>query len=382
MKSFLHKSGLLALLIILITACSGSGSGSTATFNLTVVTDGPGTGTVTSAPAGIDCGTDCSESYTENTVVSLTASPAAGSLFTGWSGACSATDSCAVTMDAAKSVTATFVEYSVDCSSYAAYSSGLDPIVRSSGTASTTVIMMHGKAAMPDDVYLLPFYDELSVAGYDVVAPFMPWRHLDWDGSMCEAMNYIDELAAQEAIKGNTVIIAGHSMGGAHALIYAATSPAAAVKAIVTLAPGHFPQLELPLLTVLDPITAASITSSIAKAEDMVANDFGDQLDTFDTLIPDLNNPLLQISATANDYLSYHALYQYPDINDVLPSIKLPVLWLAGAEDPLTDFYDMPALFSRITSPISTYQDVSGDHLGMVSNSAARIEVWIPLLGL
>jgi pimeloyl-ACP methyl ester carboxylesterase len=171
-------------------------------------------------------------------------------------------------------------------------------------------------------------------------------------------------------------------MGGAHALIYAATSPAAAVKGIITLAPGHFPQLELPLLTVLDPITAASITSSIAKAEDMVANSFGDQLDTFDTLIPDLNNPLLQISATANDYLSYHALYQYPDINDVLPTIKLPVLWLAGAEDPLTDFYDMPALFSRITSPISTYQDVSGDHLGMVSNSAARIEVWIPLLGL
>ena len=108
-------------------------------------------------------------------------------------------------------------------------------------------------------------------------------------------------------------------MGGAHALIYAATSPAAEVKAIVTLAPGHFPQLELPLLTVFDPSTAASITSSIAKAEDMVANGNGDQLDTFDTLVPDLNTPLLQISATANDYLSYHALYQYPDINDVLP---------------------------------------------------------------
>jgi pimeloyl-ACP methyl ester carboxylesterase len=290
-------------------------------------------------------------------------------------------------MDAAKSVTATFVEYSVDCSSYAAYSSGLDPIVRSSGAASTTVIMMHGKAAMPDDVYLLPFYDELSVAGYDVVAPFMPWRRLDWDGSMCEAMNYIDELAAQEAIKGNAVIIAGHSMGGAHALIYAATSPAAAVKAIVTLAPGHFPHLELPLLTVFDPITAASISSSIAKAEDMVANGFGDQVDTFDTLIPDLNNPpnllnLLQISATANDYLSYHALYQYPDINDLLPAIELPVLWLAGADDPLTSIYDMPALFSRITSPISTYQAISGDHLGMVSNSAAPIVVWMPLLGL
>ena len=382
MKAFLHKSGLLALLIILITACSGGDSGSAATFNLTVTTDGPGAGTVTSAPAGINCGTDCSESYAENTVVSLTASPAAGSSFAGWSGACSGTDSCSVTMDAANSVTATFVEYSVDCSSYAVYTPGTDPLITLSPVvpAKATVIVMHGKAGSP--LYLSPLSTGLANAGYDVIAPYMPWSGLVWDGSMCEAMNYIDELAAQEAVKGNAVIIAGHSMGGAHSLIYAATSPAAEVKVIVTLAPGHFPHLELPLLTVFDPSTAASITSSIARAEDMVANGSGDQLDTFDTLIPDLNNPLLQISATANDYLSYHALYQYPDINDVLPSVKLPVLWLAGADDPLTDFYDMPALFSRITSQKSKYEVVSGDHLDMVSNSAARIVVWISSLGL
>ena len=384
MKAFLHKSGLLALLIILITACSGGDSGSAATFNLTVTTDGPGAGTVTSAPAGINCGTDCSESYAENTVVSLTASPAAGSSFAGWSGACSGTDSCTVTMDAETSVTATFVEFSVDCSSYAVYSPVLAPIMTPSttGTSTTTMIVMHGKASSPLDPDLSPLYTALATAGYDVIAPYLPWNGLDWDGPMCEAMNYIDELAAQEAVKGNAVIIAGHSMGGAHSLIYAATSPAAEVKAIVTLAPGHFPHLEGPLLALIDPSIAISIDSSIARAEAMVANGFGDQLDTFDTLFPDLSNPLLQISATANDYLSYHALYQYPDINDVLPTIELPVLWLAGAEDPLTNLYDMPALSSRITSPNSIYQAVGGDHLGMVSNSAAAIVVWMPSLGL
>jgi pimeloyl-ACP methyl ester carboxylesterase len=285
-------------------------------------------------------------------------------------------------MDAAKSVTATFVEYSVDCSSFAVYSPGSDPLITLSPVvpAKATVIVMHGKAGSP--LYLSPLSSALANAGYDVIAPYLPWNDTVWDGSMCEAMNYIDGLAAQEAIMGNAVIIAGHSMGGAHALIYAATSPAAEVKGIVTLAPGHFPQLELPQLTVFDPFTAASITSSITKAEDMVANGNGDQLDTFDTLIPDPSAPLLQISATANDYLSYHALYQYPDINDVLPTIKLPVLWLAGNVDPLTDFYDMPALFSRITSQNSIYQVISGDHLGMVSNSAAPIVDWMPLLGL
>jgi carbohydrate binding protein with CBM6 domain/List-Bact-rpt repeat protein len=75
---------------------------------LTVTKAGTGSGTVTSSPAGINCGSDCSESYASGTSVTLTAVPGAGSTFAGWSGACSGTGSCAVTMTAARSVTATF----------------------------------------------------------------------------------------------------------------------------------------------------------------------------------------------------------------------------------------------------------------------------------
>ncbi len=68
-----------------------------------------GTGTVTSAPGGISCGTDCSEPYLSGTAVSLTASPAAGYVFSSWSGCASVSGTtCAVTMSAAKSVKATF----------------------------------------------------------------------------------------------------------------------------------------------------------------------------------------------------------------------------------------------------------------------------------
>jgi len=384
MKDLPYKSGLL-LLIILITGCSG-GDGSpdtaVATFKLSISIDGTGTGTVVSSPAGINCGTDCSESFTENTPVTLTASPASGSSFDGWNGACSGTESCSVTMDAAKSVIARFVEYSVDCSSYATYIPNTAPEIKLSAGATTTVIIMHGKAGSPLDGYLSPLYTGLTNAGYDVISPYMPWSEPVWDGSMCEAMNYIDSLSEQEASKGRAVIIAGHSMGGAHALIYAATAPAAEVKGIIALAPGHFPHLELPLLTVFYPDIAASITSSITSAEDMVASGFGDMDGTFDTLFPDLSNPLLQISITANDYLSYHALYQYPDINDVLPTIKPPVLWLAGADDELTTFYSMPALFNQITSQYSSYELVTGDHLGMVSSSATPVYDWLFSLGL
>jgi uncharacterized repeat protein (TIGR02543 family) len=77
-------------------------------FDLTVSLSGAGDGTVTSTPAGIDCGSDCSESYPFNTEVTLTATPATGSVFDGWSGDCTGTDPCNVTMDQARSVTATF----------------------------------------------------------------------------------------------------------------------------------------------------------------------------------------------------------------------------------------------------------------------------------
>jgi len=74
---------------------------------LTVTTNGTGSGTVTSSPVGIDCGSDCGETFADGTPVTLTANPAAGSTFAGWSGACSA-DPCSVIMNEDRSVTATF----------------------------------------------------------------------------------------------------------------------------------------------------------------------------------------------------------------------------------------------------------------------------------
>jgi hypothetical protein len=64
---------------------------------------------VTSAPAGISCPTACAASYPGGTVVTLTAAPAAGSVFDGWSGAgCSGTGPCVVTLQASAAVAATF----------------------------------------------------------------------------------------------------------------------------------------------------------------------------------------------------------------------------------------------------------------------------------
>ena len=75
---------------------------------LTVNKDGGGSGTVTSDPAGINCGADCTENYVLGTVVTLTAHPGVKS-YVEWSGDCTGTGLTAqVTMDADKTCTATF----------------------------------------------------------------------------------------------------------------------------------------------------------------------------------------------------------------------------------------------------------------------------------
>jgi uncharacterized repeat protein (TIGR02543 family) len=70
----------------------------------------------------VSCGTDCTEGYALNTVVGLTASPAAGATFAGWTGACTGTAACSVTMSQARSVTATFTAATAGNGLVAAYS--------------------------------------------------------------------------------------------------------------------------------------------------------------------------------------------------------------------------------------------------------------------
>ncbi len=91
------------------TTVTATFTASPGTHTLTVAKAGSGSGTVTSSPAGIDCGATCSDAFTDGTMVTLTATAAAGSTFAGWSGGgCSGTGACTVTISANTTVTATF----------------------------------------------------------------------------------------------------------------------------------------------------------------------------------------------------------------------------------------------------------------------------------
>ncbi|HEY7603628.1 MAG TPA: PASTA domain-containing protein [Gaiellaceae bacterium] len=75
---------------------------------LTVTKAGTGTGTIVTSPAGIDCGADCSAVFPSGTSVTVRAVNGYRSRFAGWSGDCSGTTTCVVTMTGEHRVQARF----------------------------------------------------------------------------------------------------------------------------------------------------------------------------------------------------------------------------------------------------------------------------------
>ena len=81
-----------------------------ALYNLSLTKSGAGSGTVVSVPAGMNCGASCSLQVASGGQAILTATAAAGSIFTGWTGACTGSaNPCTVpAMTADTAVTANF----------------------------------------------------------------------------------------------------------------------------------------------------------------------------------------------------------------------------------------------------------------------------------
>ena len=89
------------LLVVMMTSACPENPAQVQLRTLTLLKAGAGTGSVVATPAAA--------SYADGTTVSITAAPASGSAFTGWSGDCTGpTNPCSITMSADRTVTGTF----------------------------------------------------------------------------------------------------------------------------------------------------------------------------------------------------------------------------------------------------------------------------------
>lgn len=270
--------------------------------------------------------------------------------------------------------------YSFNCANTGAYTPVNSPVIYNSlaGAASTTIIMIHGKSGSPLSSQYSSLYSDLQSAGYNVKALYMPWGNNGnspglWNGTLCQGMNYIDEVIQAEKTAGNNVVLIGHSMGGAGSFIYNSTADVNKPDASIIIAPGHFMHKSSKLQTFTAP--------SVATANAMVKAGNGDVYDTFDTY----NNGALQpVTTTANIYLSYHDLSQYPDIvNNVLGVQSGPLYWIGGDADSLTTTYNYALLFSNIpTNTDNKYETITGTHSTVITNSTTNIITWLTGLGL
>lgn len=144
-----------------------------ATRTLTVQVNGPGT--VASAPVGVSCGADCSESAAVGSAFTLTASPGEGGRFLGWAG-CDAVagSACTVTMGEDRTVVATFSAPLYDLS----VELDAQHVVREGGTTTNHVVVRNGAAAVATGVVL-------TSAGATLVGAHSERATCDADRNLC-----------------------------------------------------------------------------------------------------------------------------------------------------------------------------------------------------
>jgi dienelactone hydrolase len=269
-----------------------------------------------------------------------------------------------------------------------------DPRIVDETTAPTdvSVILMHGTNGSPSAPNLVDLADRLAALGFKVVSPTMPWgrkfyftldaagtaweqhTYFAWDANLCQAMNYIARLVAQERAIGRRVLLMGHSMGGRNALVYGALNTTDDIVGIVALAPGGMLPMARRVLT--------ETAASRRKAAQLVQAGDGDAIETFEVYNTGGLEPIL---TTARYYLTYTEpdpdgipddVYT-PNFDYVFPAVTEPVLWLAGADDDLKDFYERNDLFGRLPdNDASAYRVVAGDHLSMLLNASEPIHAW------
>lgn len=197
--------------------CATTPAPAVVSYALNLSRAGTGSGTVSSTPAGISCGSDCAETYSANTVVTLSAVAASGSSFAGWSGSADCADG-VVTLNADLSCTATFNLIPV-VSSYTLTTTIVNEVT-SSGSASGRIVSSPAGIDCGSDC------TELYTSGQVVSLTPVPGSNSKFSGWTGDAdcsdgtvtLNASKTCTAKFSVNGNTLTVEKKGKGNVKSL--------------------------------------------------------------------------------------------------------------------------------------------------------------------
>jgi pimeloyl-ACP methyl ester carboxylesterase len=235
------------------------------------------------------------------------------------------------------------------------------------------VLLLHGKnPGSPQNPGLQSIRTKLEHDGMKLRVPDMPWsanRYVDgdWTKAMDEIAGHLAALKRDGATK---LVLAGHSIGAAGALSYAATR--GGVDALVMLAPGHVPYYYYNFTQGPN----AAVRASIDEARGLVAAGQGDTRRDFKD-----NNQgqALTVRLTAKQYLSYWDPDSDAEMGRMAPKLAagIPVLLMIGDQDPLVRVARSYIFEKLPPNPKHSYVGMAGSHVSILPAARDDIAAWI-----
>jgi pimeloyl-ACP methyl ester carboxylesterase len=241
------------------------------------------------------------------------------------------------------------------------------PFVSSRAGPDIGVVVLHGKQGTPGDRTIAPLIRGLMNAGYAVQVPQMCWsRNRIYDAPFPGCLRDIDTaIAALRAGGARRIVVAGQSLGGLAALVYSAKHPD--LTGVIALAPAGAPSR-----LARNP----RVAQSIAKARQMLASGQGGQRTDFDDVNVGAN---FTVYTTPAIFLSFMDPSGPADFVASLPQIRVPVIWVAGTQDPTQD--QAQALFGRLpANSLSRFIQVTSTHLDTPQAAANSVLDWLKTL--
>ena len=232
----------------------------------------------------------------------------------------------------------------------------------------TAILYMHGKSASLASHHNARFIAEMSVLGYDVYAPIMPWSSEKYEGTLDDSHQIIHRTI--ETMPADRIVVAGHSMGGIVVLQYGSGDVDPKVIGLISIAPGHDPNISEPLRT--------HTRSSAVEACHTMNKGQGKARASYKEM---KSGKTYDINASAEYYCTHYNEKHFPSSLAVAEEIGSPLYLLSGRDDKLTRHYRHGEVFDQLpSSPANRHRILSGGHGDVLYRHNDEMADWIDAL--